>query len=482
MTVRVRFAPSPTGYLHIGGARTAIYNYLFAKANDGKFILRVEDTDQDRSKKEFEQSQLSDLSWLGIQHDEGPDCSGEYGPYRQSERISLYQEYAKKLIDSEKAYYCFCSQEELEAKKAKAMEQNLSPHYDGTCRELTKEDVDSRINNGEKPIVRFKTLPKYYKFKDLVRKKVKFPQDMVGDFIIMRSDNYPVYNFCCVVDDMLMKISHVIRAEDHLNNTLRQLMLYEAFECRPPEFAHVSLLIGKDRQKLSKRHGATSVTQYREDSYLPDAINNYLCLLGWSHPEEKDIFNLNDLKSIFDATRFNKAPAVFDFEKFKWVNGMHIRKLDASDILISLKEYLPKDSLLFSQKTEWQEKYINLYKNYVEFYKEIDKFLKNIFEDEIEESEELLEMIKLESTKQVFEYIRDQISQVNEQNLNETDLNNFMNHLKKELKIKGKPLFMGTRVVLTGSAHGPDLKVLATLIPLDKIKSRLDKMNTKYFN
>jgi glutamyl-tRNA synthetase len=290
MTVRVRFAPSPTGYLHIGGARTAMYNYLFAKAMGGKYILRIEDTDLERSKREFEDSQIGDLKWLGLVHDEGPDVGGEYGPYRQSERGHIYASWAQKLIDTEHAYYCFCSEEELTAKKELANLEKRAPHYDGKCRNLSLDEATSRLAAGEEAVIRFKAPRKAYVFNDHVRGRVVFPEGMVGDFVVMRANGVPVYNYAVVVDDASMKISHVIRAEEHLPNTLRQLMLYEAFNETPPEFAHVSLLIGEDRQKLSKRHGATSVNMYKDMNYLPDALLNYLLLLGWSHPEDKDVF------------------------------------------------------------------------------------------------------------------------------------------------------------------------------------------------
>ncbi|MEX1099418.1 MAG: glutamate--tRNA ligase, partial [Bacteriovoracaceae bacterium] len=267
MSIRVRFAPSPTGYLHIGGARTALYNYLFAKANNGKFIVRVEDTDLERSSKEFEQKQLDDLKWLGIDYDIGPGKEDEFGPYRQSERLEIYKKEAKRLLEEGKAFYDFCSEAELEQMREKSQSEG-TPAYTGKWREEKHwDEAKKRVESGEKAPIRFLVPDRDYSFEDKVRGTVKFPKGMVGDFVILRSNEAPVYNFCNVVDDHLHQITHVIRGEDHVNNTLRQLMIYEALGAQPPVFAHVSLLIGEDRQKLSKRHGATSVTLYREESY-----------------------------------------------------------------------------------------------------------------------------------------------------------------------------------------------------------------------
>ncbi len=301
MTVRVRFAPSPTGYLHIGGARTALYNYLYSKAVGGTFVLRIEDTDLERSNSEYEKLQIDDLKWLGINHDEGPDKPNpKYAPYRQSERADIYMKYANMLLEKDLAFYDFCTEEELEAQKEKALAEGRDPVYEGKWKDPAfKQEALDRVAAGEKTAIRFRAPKKAYTLDDKVKGKVVYPENMVGDFVIVRSNGLPVYNFCCVIDDHLMDITHVIRGEDHLNNTVRQLMIYEALGAKLPEFSHVSLLIGHDRQKLSKRHGATSVNLYRNEHYLPEAMCNYLCLLGWSHPTERDIFDKQDIVEVF---------------------------------------------------------------------------------------------------------------------------------------------------------------------------------------
>ena len=315
MTVRTRFAPGPTGHLHIGGARTALYNYLYARQHQGKFILRIEDTDKERCKKEFEKSQIEDLKWLGIDYDEGPD-KGE-GLYRQSERLSIYQNFAQQLVEQNLAYYAFDSEEELQIMKERAMREKRPPHYQGPYKNMPYEEAMNMLASGKKGVIRFRTPQRNYTFHDKVRGRVVFKEGMVGDFILMRSSGMPVYNFCCMIDDWQMKITHVLRAEEHLSNTLRQLMLYEALKADPPQYAHLSLLVGEDRQKLSKRHGATSITAYRQQSYLPSTLINYLSLLGHSHPEGKDFFDKEELIKVFQLERLSKSPALFDPKKCK---------------------------------------------------------------------------------------------------------------------------------------------------------------------
>lgn len=476
--VRVRIAPSPTGYLHIGTARTALYNYLYAKATGGTYILRVEDTDLERSKKEFEISQLNDLKWLGLDYDEGPEKPKDCGPYRQSERLPIYKEFAEKLVASNNAYYCFCTDEELEKKRESAKEDNRDSHYDGTCKKFSLEEAREKLKRGEKGAVRFKAFDKDYSFFDSVRKEVSFPSGMVGDFVILRSNGLPVYNFCCVVDDYLMKITHVIRGEDHLSNTLRQLMIYEALKVTPPQFAHLSLLVGTDRQKLSKRHGATSASFYRESGYLPEAINNYLCLLGWSHPEEKNVFNVDELTSIFDLNRFIKSPALYDPQKLKWINGQHIQKLENQKIKEYLDQLLSKESKYFSESDEWRVKFAGMIKEKIELFSDAEKFIELVFNEGVDNSTDFQEVIGWETTPQIIKYLHQEL-QVFTDSVNFLDVkvvDAWSEKLNKEFKIKGKFLFKGLRAVLSGSAEGPDLKVLSTLIPLKIIKKRVSDL------
>lgn len=477
MTVRVRFAPSPTGYLHIGGARTAMYNYLFAKAMGGKYILRIEDTDTDRSERKFEEAQIEDLKWLNLPHHEGPDVGGDYGPYRQSERLHIYQAWTDKLLKEKKAYRCFCSEETLAAKKEIATAAKLSPHYDGTCRNLSEEEVSKKLAAGESFVVRFRTPMKAYEFNDHVRGHVVFPEDMVGDFVIMRANNIPVYNFAVVVDDASMKITHVIRAEEHLPNTLRQLMLYEAFAEKVPEFAHVSLLIGEDRQKLSKRHGATSVRLYQEQNYLPSAMLNYLLLLGWSHPDELDIFDIHTLGTLFNIDRFTKSAAIYDIVKLNHINGEHLRLLPTEKLISEVEKILPADHAFHKMDQDWKARCVTLSKEKMNFYSDIVPLLKLYFDCEVSQEADYVEARSWETTPKIQEYLKGEIAKVKAEGrkfATEAEYNEWSNHVKGELKIKGKQLFMGIRAVLTLQAHGSDLKFIIPLTPIEVLEKRIN--------
>lgn len=481
MTVRVRFAPSPTGYLHIGGARTAIYNYLYAKSLGGTFVLRIEDTDLERSKKEFEESQIEDLKWLGLDYDEGPDKPGEYGPYRQSERTAIYMEHAQKLVDQGLAYYAFDTDEELDQMREAAQKAGTLPHYSGKWRnEAYFEEAASKLAAGEKAAIRFKVPAKSYVLQDKVRSRVVFPENMVGDFVIMRSNGLPVYNFCCVVDDALMKITHVIRGEDHLSNTVRQLMIYEAFGYDVPVFAHASLLIGKDRQKLSKRHGATSVTLYKDESYLPTALANYLVLLGWSHPDEKDVFDINALGTSFDLERLSKSPAIYDIEKLKWMNGQHLRALPDDELLEKCIAFLPDGHFFSGQPVEWQRRCLELFKTQIEFFSEFkDRVGEDLLTSDIEWDEKSEDVVSWETTPSICEFFSQKLSAVSNEFISPDEFSEWMTELKKDKGIKGKPLFMGARLSLTGRTHGPELVDLIPLTPKDVLMKRIANVQAK---
>jgi glutamyl-tRNA synthetase len=475
MSVRVRFAPSPTGYLHIGGARTALYNYLTAKKHGGKFVIRIEDTDEERSKREFEDLQLEDLAWLGIEHDIGPGKEDEHGPYRQSERLHIYQEYTDKLVDQGLAFYDFCTEKEIEQMREMNEKEGTSA-YTGKWRdEAHFAEAKSRVASGEKTSVRFKVDPtKAYELNDLVRKNVKFPAGMVGDFVIMRSNGKPTYNFCNVIDDHLHLITHVLRGEEHLNNTVRQLMIYEAFDWTAPLFAHLSIMIGEDRQKLSKRHGATSVHLYKEEKYLPEAMNNYLTLLGWSHPEELSVFKKEDLFTIFDEHRFNKSPAMYDIEKLKWTNGQHLKEMSEDEFFSYANESIPAEHFYHRQSEDWQGATLGLLKEKVNMISEIPKLIDDsILNESFEMTDDLKDILSWETTPAILNHVKAELEKETGDHVSAETFNSWMDFCKKELKIKGKPLFMGFRGVLTGQNHGPDLKVLIPLTPIETIRKRI---------
>ena len=328
--MRLRFAPSPTGQLHVGNARTALFNWLFARRHGATFILRIEDTDFERSTRESERAIIEDLRWMGLDWNEGIDAGGAKGPYRQSERLDLYRTHAQELIARGHAYYCFCSAETLEADRQAAVMAGRPPMYPGTCRSIPPEEARRRVDDGEAAVIRFR-VPEHREviFEDIVRGRVRFETEVIGDPVLVRSEGIPAYNFAVVVDDALMEITHVIRGEDHISNTPRQILLYEAFGWRLPAFAHLSLVLGPDHAPLSKRHGATSVKEFRERGYLPEALTNYLALLGWSPGEGDELLPLEELARRFELEKVGHSASVFDPEKLAWANRHYLRLADS---------------------------------------------------------------------------------------------------------------------------------------------------------
>lgn len=437
MSVRVRFAPSPTGHLHVGGARTAIFNWLFAKHHDGTFIIRVEDTDQARSTRESEAMVLDDLRWLGLQWDEGPDTGGPHTPYRQSERVDTYNTVTRELMARGIAYRCFCSEEELEAKRKLAEAEGRPPHYDLKCFRLSAQEVSAKLAMWTPFALRFHVPDDGdVTIDDMIRGEVTWRKESLGDFILVRSDGLPTYNFCVVVDDHDMEISHVIRAEEHLTNTHRQVLIYRAMEWDIPRFAHVSLILGADRTKLSKRHGATSVSQYAEDGFLPDAMVNYLTLLGWSSGEAREIFDRAYAIEHFSLDRVNSAPAVFDPQKFDWLNGQYIHAMEASALRPLVANFFD---------APWLEEGIDVVKTSVTRltqFRDVLAFVTSYEPPAIERAfaEALANELRTNGTP----IDGDGVKAMNER-------------LKNATGLKGKNLFMPLRLALTGLDHGPEL-------------------------
>lgn len=444
MSVRVRFAPSPTGHLHVGGARTAIFNWLFAKHYGGTFLIRVEDTDQARSTRESEEMVLGDLRWLRLDWSEGPDVGGPHAPYRQSERREIYRRVANELIAKGVAYRCYCSEEDLEAKRKQAETDGRPPHYDLTCwRNRRNDDAPHAIrfhvaDDGDVTI------------DDRIRGSVTWRKESLGDFIVIRSDGLPTYNFSVVVDDHDMEITHVIRAEEHLTNTHRQVLIYRAMGWSVPEFAHVSLILGSDRTKLSKRHGATSVSAYAEEGYLPDAMLNYLTLLGWSPPDGVEIFSRESAIASFSLDRVNAAPAVFDPQKFEWMNGQYIHAMSGSELAPLVRPFFD---------APWLEEGIELVKTSVQKLTQFGDALRFVTSYEppaVERAfaERLAEELRTNGTPG-----------------DEEGYKAMVERLKISTGVKGKNLFMPLRLALTGSEHGPEL---VRAIPLLRHASECD--------
>ncbi|MBO8160829.1 MAG: glutamate--tRNA ligase [Thermosipho sp. (in: Bacteria)] len=469
--VRLRFAPSPTGYLHVGGARTALFNFLYAKKMGGKFVLRIEDTDVERSEKEFEEGLIKALKWLGLNWDEGPDVGGEFGPYRQSERLDIYRKYAQKLIDEGKAYEVYAYPEEIESLREKLLSEGKPPHYTREMLEsfTTPERKKEYEEKGLKPAIYFSMPRKEYVLNDIVKGEVVFKEGTVGDFAIIRSNGIPIYNFACVIDDYLMKITHVIRGDDHLSNTVKQIALYEAFGWETPQFGHVSMILGPDAKKLSKRHGATSVEEFKERGYLPEAVVNFLALLGWSHPEGKEIMSLEEMIDAFSLERLGKNPAIFDPKKLKWMNAEHFRNLSDEKALEVSKPYLLKYSTEkdIENNKEWFINLIKAIKDRVEELTEIPYLVEFFFvepECKIELSQEV---------KDVYKKLIIEISNIDDWN-EKTIYQAFKNAMKGS-KVKGKDFYMNLRIVLTGREEGPELIDVVYLLGKEKIINRIKK-------
>lgn len=482
--IRARFAPSPTGPFHIGGARSALFNWLLVRKLGGSFVLRVEDTDLERSTRESEENIKEALRWLGLFWDEGIDIGGPYGPYRQTERLEIYQQYTNQLLESGQAYYCFCTEQELEAERQALMAKEAMPIYSGKCRNLSKQEQAKFIAEGRKPTVRFH-VPENQQilFKDLVRGMMSFDSNGVGDFVIVKSDGIPVYNFAVALDDSLMKITHVIRAEEHLSNTPRQILIYEALGLPVPIFGHISLILGKDRTKMSKRHGATSVQQYKDLGYLPEAIDNFLALLGWAPSGEEEIFTLDELVQQFSMEHVAKSPAVFDIDKLNWINAHYIRQATPERVLELAWPHLIKagyvDENTNLAEKAWLVKVTAVLQEYISYGAELADHIGLFFEDEFDlENEEAKTVLLHNSIPQVMHLFEEKLSALDV--LDETTVKQVLKAITKEVKLGGKYVYMPIRVALTGRMHGPELISVIPLLGVERTLSRIRRTLAKY--
>jgi len=457
--VVTRFAPSPTGSMHVGNARTAIFNYLFARHNNGKLILRIEDTDLERSTRENENKLLEDLKWLGVEWDEGP--------YRQSERINIYKNYAHKLVNEGKAFFCFCTDEELEEKRKRAEQEGRPPHYDGTCKRLTKDEIEERLKKGVSHTVRFKVKPGYIEFEDLIKGNIVMKEGMFGDFVILRSNGMPVYNFAVVVDDALMGVTHIIRAEEHLSNTARQILIYEALGFKTPYFSHTPLILAEDGSKLSKRHGATSVAEYREKGYLPDALFNYLALLGFTPESGREKISREEIIKEFDVKRISKSPSKFDINKLNWLNGEYIKDLDKNTLLERLKTFL--DEKFFKDYSETDlDRILILSSGGISYFSQINDNVSIFFNDDFE-----LPLEFIDKYRKVIDYLKNRLLDYDK--VNKDLWKNIIKEIGKEFSLKGKDLFMPIRIMTTGREHGPDIYEVLEILGKERILKRISR-------
>ncbi|MTI94253.1 MAG: glutamate--tRNA ligase [Firmicutes bacterium] len=474
MTVRVRFAPSPTGPLHIGGARTVLFNWLFARRQGGKMLLRSEDTDLERSDVKWEQAIAENLRWLGLEWDEGLEVGGANGPYRQTERLEIYKEYLGRLWLGGHVYYCFCTAEELAAQRQQG---EGSFGYSGRCRHLAPQEVEQKLAEGLKPTIRFKVpKEKTVVFQDLIRGEVSVDTSDISDFVIIKSDGIPTYNFAVVVDDLTMGITHVIRANEHLTNTPNQILIYDALGEDTPEFAHVSLILDETGRKMSKRMGDMSVEAYARRGYLPEAIVNFLALLGWSPDEEKEIMPLEEIVSRFDLERVSKSPAVFDFKKLDWLNNQYLQHADL-DYLVSLSHpHLEAAGIDAKLSDEWLAYVLGVVRDELNNLSEFPEHVKEYLSDTVIVSPEAKEHLLLESTPLVLDALTERLKDMEklEQDACQQMLKQLNKDLKKSAGVSGKAVFMPIRVALSGATSGQELYYLLPILGRERALRRIE--------
>ena len=485
MSVRVRFAPSPTGWLHLGGVRTALINYLFAKKQKGVFVLRIEDTDLKRGNDVFLRQQLNNLQWLGLKWDEGPhpetfEDKGSYGPYRQSQRLSIYHKYAQQLIQSGKAYYCFLKDKEIEQMKQEAVEKKEQFRVNSPYRDGDLKQAKERIQKGELAVIRFKVpeVKKQYVLKDVVRGEVSFPSDMVGDFVLLRSSGLPVYNFSCAVDDFSMKISHAFRSEEHLANTLRQLMIFEAFSWPIPLYGHLSLILGEDRKKLSKRHGAVSCDEYRKKMYLPEALLNFLALMGWNPKTKQEVFSLSELVDCFSLKGLNLSPGIFDRKKLDWINNKHLKKLADEDIWNVLQSFFIKEGLQFPESQKWRKEAMQSLRNsFSSLYEAVDLF-RFLSENYFKIHDTAKDVLQWSSTPLVLDAWEFFLQTCPDQTISQEMFSKSCRDIQEKAQVKGKFLFMPIRIAILGRPQGLELKTIISLIRREVLLKRVKELRS----
>ncbi|NOR15485.1 MAG: glutamate--tRNA ligase [Candidatus Aminicenantes bacterium] len=473
--IRVRFAPSPTGLLHVGNARTALFNWLYARQQGGIFILRIEDTDRERSAEEYEGKLIEDLRWLGLDWDEGPDVVGEFGPYRQSQCLQIYASHTQRLLEEDKAFHCFCSPEELEQERKKALEAGTTPVYSGKCRSLPRDKTKARLVAGEEASIRLKTPGQGdLSFTDLVRGTVVFDLALVGDPVLVRSNGLPAYNYVVVIDDHRMQISHVIRGEDHLANTVRQILTFQALGYPLPQYAHLSMVMGEDNTRLSKRHGATAVDQFGKDGILPQSLFNYLALLGWSPPDGQEVLDPAELVKLFDLSRVSRSAAIFDYGKLHWLNRQHMKALPAQEMaekaapFLQSSGYLPEE--MSQAQWDWLEQAVSTLIERVDTFADLKETFALLFEfslDELDHDEK--DSLRTECATMVLGAFAQKLEDIG--SLNYETFAALTQEIKTETGCKGRELYHPLRLALTGRSSGLDLD---KLIPLVESGAQLD--------
>ena len=473
--IRVRIAPSPSGNLHIGTARTALFNYLFAKKTGGEYVLRIEDTDLDRSSEAYKQNIFDSLKALGLNWDEGPDVGGPYGPYKQSERFDIYPKYAQMLIDKGYAYECFCSNEDLDEEHRIAEEKKIPYKYSRKCLNLTKEQKDELKAKGIKPSIRFKVDAKEFIFNDLVKGELKFDTGLIGDFAIMKSNGTPTYNFAVVIDDMLMKISHVIRGEDHISNTPKQILIYEALGAPVPKFGHLGMILAPDRSKLSKRHGATAVSDFIKEGYLTEALLNFVALLGWAPSDGVEIKNVDEIAADFRINEVSSSNSIFEYEKLNWMNGQYIKHMDISKLTDLAIPFLNMYDLnKYSRKQ--LEHIIEVTREPITLLKDLVNDTQYFFEEP--KYDEVEEILKGDVAKLVLPKFKNNVETYdfnNEEDIHDK-LADLRTYFKENHGFKPKETMWAIRSALTGRTRGADMVATIQILGKDEVLKRLEKL------
>lgn len=470
---RVRIAPSPSGNLHIGTARTALFNFLYAKKTGGKYILRIEDTDAERTSQEYIENIFDSLKALGLSWDEGPDVGGEYGPYTQSERFDIYPEYAKKLVDAGYAYECFCTPEELTAEKEESQKNKVAHVYSGKCKNLTEAEKEALRAEGRKPAIRFAVEHKELIFDDLVKGELKFDTSLIGDFVIMKSNGTPTYNFAVVVDDMLMKISHVIRGEDHISNTPKQILIYEALGVEVPKFGHLGMILAPDRSKLSKRHGATAVSEFVEKGYLIDALVNFVALLGWSPSDGNEIKTVDEIAADFRIGEVSSSNSIFEYDKLNWLNSQYVKKLSLDELKERLKPFLTQYDL--NELTDAQyTRLVEITREPLTILSDITDAVPYFFGNDVEiEPEVQTEVLSTETSQAV---LKEFIPFVEGVEFDEETLHHKLEEFRgvfKEKGIKPKETMWAIRAAVTGRTKGADICAVLAILGKEKVLKRV---------
>jgi nondiscriminating glutamyl-tRNA synthetase len=480
MPVRVRYAPSPTGHLHIAGARTALFDYLLARKSGGQFVIRFEDTDQARHLESGIHNQLDGLRWLGIEWDESVDIGGPYAPYRQTERLDLYRPYTERLLGQGDVYPCYCTESELDEEYKAQEARGETPHYSGRCRQLDEEEKQRFAAEGRVPCYRFRVSEgDTISFDDQVRGTVEFDSNGIGDFVIVRPDGIPTYNYAVVLDDLMMKITHVIRGEEHLSNTPRQLLIYRALGAEAPVFAHTSLILNQDRKKMSKRDESIVqfVQQYQELGYLPEAVLNFIALLGWSPRSEEEIYSKDELIEQFGLDRLSKSPAIFDTDKLNWMSNHYMKKADLQKVVELAIPHLQKAAStpgqLDSSGKQWVDELVQLYQEQLTYAAEIVQLTGMFFREQVEFEEDAAAMLKEDYAPAVLGSFQRHLSEVNEEHPTAEEIKGLLKKVQAETGYKGKQLFMTVRAALTGQLHGRDLNETLHLLGKNKMAARL---------